>query len=120
MENGGSTRQDADAGRIEAFKCSGALCNEKFKEYGDDRITLQILGTHPDYSRRGYATTLCDWGMKVARKEGLVCTVQATRLGRCLYKKLGFTDLAECHIQVSGEQEIIDCWAMVWDPKCDT
>ncbi|KAH6952393.1 hypothetical protein BKA56DRAFT_605522 [Ilyonectria sp. MPI-CAGE-AT-0026] len=117
-KNGGATRKDADPGRIEAFRESGALCNKHFeKNYGDRRITLQILGTHPGHLRRGYATDLCNWGMNVAHEEGLVCTVQATYLGRRLYKKLGFTDLDECLIQVPGEQEMIECWAMVWIPK---
>ncbi|KAH6951016.1 hypothetical protein BKA56DRAFT_712194 [Ilyonectria sp. MPI-CAGE-AT-0026] len=118
MKNGGATRQDADPDRIKAFERSGERCNEHFnKDYGDRRITLQILGTHPDHTSHGYATTLCRRGMEIAHKQGLVCTVQATSLGHRLYQHLGFTDLTECHIQVPGKQEIIECWAMVWDPK---
>lgn len=118
MKNGGATRKDADPDRIEAFRDSGALCNKRFDEkYPGGRITLQILGTHPDHLSRGYATVLCHKGMEIARERGLVCTVQATSLGHRLYEHLGFTHLAECPINVPGEQESIKCWAMVWDPK---
>ncbi|KAH6980496.1 hypothetical protein EDB80DRAFT_692258 [Ilyonectria destructans] len=117
MANGGATRQDADAGRIEAFKCSGALCNKEFEKYGDDRITLQILGTHPDHLRARSMPQLQRLVAYLCLKQGLVCTVQATYLGRHLYKKLGFIDLEKCPIQVPGEREMIECWAMVWIPK---
>lgn len=114
MQNGGATRRDADPQRIAAFMDSGRLCEQYFDAYGDERITLQILGTHPDHRRHGHASTLCRWGMEIARKEGLVCTLQATNLGRQVYEHLGFTILGECFIQVPGEEEKIPFWPMVW------
>lgn len=114
MENGGASRRDADPKRIVAFMDSGWLCEQYFEAYGDDRIKLQILGTHPDHRRHGHASTLCRWGMEVARKEGLVCTLQATILGRQVYEHLGFTILGEGFIQVPGEEEKIPFWPMVW------
>lgn len=114
MENGGTSRRDADPKRVVAFMESGWLCEQYFEAYGDDRITLQILGTHPDHRRRGHASALCRWGMEVAQKEGLVCTLQATNLGRHVYEHLGFTILGEGFIQVPGEEEKIPFWPMVW------
>ncbi|KAH6981655.1 hypothetical protein BKA56DRAFT_584260 [Ilyonectria sp. MPI-CAGE-AT-0026] len=114
VENGGASRRDADPNRIVAFMDSGWLCEQYFEAYGDDRITLQILGTHPDHRRHGHASTLCRWGMEVAQKEGLVCTLQATILGRQVYEHLGFTILGEGFIQVPGEEEKIPFWPMVW------
>lgn len=114
-ENGGATRKDANPAHVRAFKESSDECDKKYLDvYGDDQLILQILGTHPDYRRRGHGTTLCKWGMDLARRDGVVLTLQASPLGRLLYSSLGFTNLGECVMQVPGEDEYVPFWAMVW------
>jgi hypothetical protein len=54
-ESGGSSRKDANFAHMKAFREVGAAGRRKFFDplYGYDQTHLQILGTHPDYHRRG-------------------------------------------------------------------
>lgn len=116
-KHGGSTRRDVDPARQKAFRGSDVDSEKLFAKYGNDRIILQILGTHPDHWRHGYATSLCQYGMRIAADEGLVLTLVAGKTGVGLYKHLNFTSLGEVVKQVPGEEEKVVSEAMVFDPK---
>jgi ribosomal protein S18 acetylase RimI-like enzyme len=113
--HGGATRKDMDPVRQKAFRDSGADAEKYFAKYGNDRITLQILGTHPDHWRRGYATSLCRYGMRIAAEDGLAVTLVAGQTGLGLYRHLNFTSLSILVKQVPGEKERVISEAMVYD-----
>jgi ribosomal protein S18 acetylase RimI-like enzyme len=108
-------RKDTNPARMKAFQDSVADSEKYFTKYGDN-IRLYTLGTHPDYWRQGFGTTLCQWGMEMAADQGLVVLLVASIMGRNLYTKLNFTTLGEVVKQVPGEKERVISHAMVFDP----
>jgi GNAT superfamily N-acetyltransferase len=91
---------------------------EKFFEpvFGIDQIRLQILGTHPAYRHRGFATALCQWGMKRAELDRVALTVMASPLGFELYSSLNFRDRGVQLVQVPGEDDKLLVHAMDFVP----
>ena len=81
-----------------------------------DRLHLQILGTHFDYLRRGFATKLVNWGISMAERDTLRLSLFASPMGFLLYTKLGFRDCGEVIVQVEGEEEKIVMHAMEYNP----
>ena len=51
---------------------------------------LQTLAVSPDYQRRGVGRCLLEWGLEMAREEGVSVTVESSDVGRQLYAKNGF------------------------------
>lgn len=82
--------------------------------YGTDHIQLQVLATHPDYQRRGYATRLCKWGIDVARANDRYIIVFASPMGKSLYSHLGFRQVADVPVQADGEKEKVVLSAMMY------
>ncbi|KAI1456476.1 acyl-CoA N-acyltransferase [Annulohypoxylon moriforme] len=83
-----------------------------FSEYGTDQIHLWLLATRPAFRRRGAGTRLCRWGLERASKNSICTTVLASPMGKCLYEELGFTNCDSFFIQVDGEAEKLQLWAM--------
>ncbi|KAK3390098.1 hypothetical protein B0H63DRAFT_464781 [Podospora didyma] len=117
--NGGSTRKDANhehfnqfwKGQIRAYK-------RYFAPIGPEQMHLQVLATHPDYQRRGHATSLCNWAIERVREERLKdMSVMASPMGYGLYTKLGFETVATFPIQVPGEEEKLTLVAMMYTPS---
>jgi GNAT superfamily N-acetyltransferase len=116
---GGSTRKDANLKRMAAFRDAGSKGNELFfnDAYGDDQIHLRILGTHPDYMRRGFGSTLTKWGMSMAKDESLVVSLMAGPMGSLLYSHLGFRSLGKVVVQVPEEVEKVYLEPMVFETE---
>ena len=103
--------------RQKAFRDSGAEVEKHFAKYEYDRITLQILGTHPNHWRRGYGTSLCRYGMEIAAEDGLAVTLVAGQTGLGLYRHLNFTSVGTLVKQVPGEKKRVVSEALVFDPR---
>ena len=90
-----------------------------FKQiYGENRMQLRLLVTHPNYQRRGAGGELLKWGIEKAKKDNLALTLFASPVGGHLYRKLGFQDLSVIKIQVDGESESISTGVMAYVPTC--
>ncbi|KAM0418879.1 hypothetical protein ACHAPT_012144 [Fusarium lateritium] len=111
-------RRDADPKHLAAFQTALKESAQKyFSQFGTDQIKLQILGTLPEYRRRGFATHLCKWGMERAARDGLAMTLSASPQGYPLYAGLGFRKLGQQTIHAPGEEEslVVDC--MAFEPE---
>ena len=114
-------RQDADPKRMRAFEESLAKARaHHFKRvYGENRIHLRLLVTHPDYQRRGAGANLVTWGIEIAKENNLAVTLFASPIGGQLYRKLGFRDLSVIKILVDGESESVCMGVMAYLPTRD-
>jgi GNAT superfamily N-acetyltransferase len=118
-EAGGSSRRDANFAHMKAFREGGAAAKHTYFDgrFGYNQIHLQILGTHPDYQRRGYGSALCAWGMKRAQQDNVAISLLASPMGFKLYLALGFEDLGKVTVQVKGETEAIVLRPMSYVPE---
>jgi ribosomal protein S18 acetylase RimI-like enzyme len=79
---------------------------------------LQILGTLPEFQRRGHASSICRWAMDhVLRKSLKDMSVMASPMGYNLYTVLGFERVGTFYIQVPGEDERLVLQAMMYKPN---
>ncbi|KAI1367296.1 acyl-CoA N-acyltransferase [Xylaria arbuscula] len=54
-------------------------------------MALDLCATHPDFQRRGVASSLVRWGMEETRRRGIrYATIEASAMGRLAYATLGF------------------------------
>jgi GNAT superfamily N-acetyltransferase len=53
-------------------------------------LVLDICAVLPEFQKRGIATALTRWGLEEARKRGIEAVMEASVMGRKVYKKLGF------------------------------
>lgn len=118
-KRGGKNRRDANHkhynefwhGQIRAYK-------KMFAPFGPEQIHLQILGTLPEFQRRGHASSLCRWAMELVRRDSLKdMSVMASPMGYNLYKWLGFKKVETFYIQVPGEEEKVVLQAMMYKPE---
>ncbi|CAH0037033.1 unnamed protein product [Clonostachys rhizophaga] len=107
-------RRDWNPRHVEAFpRAVRAASDEKFdSRYGEKQVHLQILGTHPDYQRRGAASTLLRYGIQQAREEKLPITLLASPMGQPLYATFGFEDRGKVFVQLDGEEDKVTLDAM--------
>jgi hypothetical protein len=105
-------RRDADFARLEALDAMVVDVEESFWEDLPERWLLELMVTDVNFRRRGAATALLKWGMEQADEEGLVCKVEASPLGRLLYKSQGFVDLGPFVVSAAGQEESVEIWAM--------
>lgn len=61
-----------------------------------------MLGTHPDYRRRGAASMLVAWGCEVADRDGVPAYVDASEDGLPLYQRFGFEDRSDAKVREKG------------------
>lgn len=101
---------------MEAFANSMEVAHRRYFSdvCGTDHIRLRILATHPDYRRRGAGTKLCNWGIDLAEKNQTYISVFASPMGKKLYARLGFKELAIVVVQAEGEEEKISISAMLY------
>jgi len=99
------TRRDANPLHTQAYRPAMTKAKKPYceDERGERRLILQILATHPNYRRRGAATTLCKSGMELAAEQDLVISLFASPIGRELYKHLGFLTLGAAVVNVDGD-----------------
>ena len=90
-------------------------CFDKF--YGDTRIHLEDLYTHPKYQLRGAGGKLVKWGISQAKAQNKAVTLFASPMGKSLYAKLGFKDLDTTSAQVEGEDEKLSIAVMAYVPE---
>ncbi|PLN86354.1 acyl-CoA N-acyltransferase [Aspergillus taichungensis] len=67
----------------------------------ESEITLDFLGTLPEYQGRGVGSTLLRWGIEQAVKRQVGVFLEATMDGYSLYRKFGWQDLEEVNIEFS-------------------
>jgi ribosomal protein S18 acetylase RimI-like enzyme len=114
-----SARRDANTARIEAF-LSGLIQSKNVhfnSVYGENQLSLMLLGTRPEYQQLGAGTALVEWGMQKASEQGLALTLFSSRQALGLYRRLGFVEIANCHVQVDGEEECLDIPMLVLRPR---
>ena len=119
LRAGGATRKDANPEHVAAFR--KAVNDAKAKYFGPplkgDQMHLQILATHFDYLRHGFATGLVKWGMSLAKNDTLKVNLLASPMGFPLYTHLGFNDCGKVVVQLPDEEEKVTMHAMEYDPK---
>jgi GNAT superfamily N-acetyltransferase len=113
-DHGVRDRQDANWEHVIAFRNASMHVQKKYFDsvFGSNQIQLAILGTHPDFRRRGFATALCTWGMDQARNHNVAVTVVASPMGCDLLTHLNFTRQGMSWVQVAGEKEKLTIYAM--------
>jgi len=111
-------RRDGDKKRMRLWTHMTTTARQRLFDdcYGSRHIQLQILATHPTYQRKGAGKALCNWGIEMARRRGMVICVFASPMGRYLYGCLGFRNKAHVRIWVDGESESILLAAMIYEP----
>lgn len=66
--------------------------------HGSDAVVMWVA-TLPEGRNRGLSTRLMAHGLRAAREDGLeTTTLQATKLGRPVYEKLGYRDFGAGHM----------------------
>ena len=60
---------------------------------------IETLCVHPAYGRRGHASALLQWGMKLADIDQKAIGVDAVATGEPLYQKLGFRKIEGITLQ---------------------
>lgn len=84
--------------------------------FGPNQLYLRILGTHPDYRRRGFGSKLLKLGIDRATHDDVVITLMSTLLGYPAYIACGFRELESMRIQVKDEEVFIVMKRMVYTP----
>lgn len=114
-------RRDADLKRMKAFEESLEKARTHyFKQvYGENRMHLRLLVTHPDYQSRGAGGNLVRWGIEKSKEQNVAVTLFASPMGEQLYRKLGFRELSVIKIQVGGESESVSMGVMAYVPTCN-
>lgn len=83
--------------------------------YGDKQVHLWILGTHPDYQRRGAGAKCCGWGISQAKKNTSALTLFSSPMGQKLYTSVGFKVVGNATEQVEGVEEKLSIGAMAYE-----
>jgi len=112
-------RKDGAPARMKAFREALAKCKEAWftSKFGTQQLTLMMLGTRPDYERRGAGTMLTKWGLARAKDEKIPVTLFSSPMAEKLYATLGFREVGVVHVQVEGEPEFMEFPGMVWEAK---
>lgn len=63
---------------------------------------LDMLGTHPDYRRRGAASMLVAWGCDLADRNGAAAYIDASKEGAVVYERFGFEDRSDPKVRSTG------------------
>ncbi|KAI7974359.1 hypothetical protein EIK77_008542 [Talaromyces pinophilus] len=67
-------------------------------------MILDLCALDPYFQRRGIATKLVEWGLEEARRLGdIEAITEASRMGRSVYKRLGFQEVEEIQYEVDEE-----------------
>ncbi|OCL07415.1 hypothetical protein AOQ84DRAFT_295130 [Glonium stellatum] len=112
------SRRDGDPRRMRAWTDTLASSRRVLfdRYYGTRHFQLQILATHPEHQRRGAGSSLCRWGMQLAKERNMAISVFASPMGKQLYRHLGFHSLASVTIKVQEEDDYVILEAMAYIP----
>jgi GNAT superfamily N-acetyltransferase len=91
-----------------------------FEPISRHQLGLQVVGTLPQYRRRGLGTALCTWGINQAYRDKVPITLVSSPMGFELYTRLKFRDLGEEIVQAPGEEMKLFVHPMVFDPERHT
>ncbi|TGO61356.1 hypothetical protein BOTNAR_0130g00090 [Botryotinia narcissicola] len=119
MEAAGvKTRRDIypiyDAAFIKAI---GDTRKEFTELFHGDEFYLNLLGTHPDFRRRGYATQLLKWGIERSIRDNAPLVLAASAMGEPTYLASGFEELGRVPIVAEGDYEKQEFVKMVYRPR---
>jgi hypothetical protein len=78
---------------------------------------MELLVTDVKYRRRGAATALVKWGTQKADEEGVPCRVEASPMGRPVYRSCGFVDIKPWEVTARGQDETLEFWVMRREPN---
>ena len=62
---------------------------------GKKYIFMHVLVVLPEYQAKGIGTKLLQWGLRIADDEKVECWIDASAMGKGLYKKLGWKEVGE-------------------------
>ncbi|THV53615.1 hypothetical protein BGAL_0046g00210 [Botrytis galanthina] len=119
MEAAGvKTRRDIDPSYDAAFmKAIGETRKEFTEMFHGDEFYLNLLGTHPDFRRRGYATQLLKWGIERSIRDNAPLVLAASAMGEPTYLASGFEELGRVPIVAEGDYEKQEFVKMVYRPR---
>ncbi|KAL3446409.1 acyl-CoA N-acyltransferase [Aspergillus insuetus] len=67
-------------------------------------MILDLCALDPAFQRRGIAAKLVQWGLEEAQRLGNIEAItEASRMGRSVYKRLGFQEVAEIEYEIDDE-----------------
>jgi GNAT superfamily N-acetyltransferase len=110
-------RRDADFDRLKAFENNIAAIDKEVFSDAVDKWSMELLVTDVKYRRRGAATALVKWGTQKADEEGVPCRVEASPMGRPIYRSCGFVDIKPWKVTAQGQNETLEFWVMRREPN---
>ncbi|KAF7917508.1 uncharacterized protein EAE97_012036 [Botrytis byssoidea] len=118
MEAAGvKTRRDIDPIYDAAFmKAIGDTRKEFTEMFHGNEFYLHLLGTPPDFRRRGYATQLLKWGIERSIRDNAPLVLAASAMGEPTYLAAGFEELGRVPIVAEGDYEKRELVKMVYMP----
>ena len=60
-----------------------------------ERWYLESLVVAPEWRKRGVGSALVEWGVRRARREGVVAALEATPEGKPVYERQGFVQVGD-------------------------
>ncbi|KAF7903794.1 uncharacterized protein EAF01_006843 [Botrytis porri] len=115
---GANARRDIDPIYNAAFlKAIDEARKEYTEMFNGDDFYLHLLGTHPDFRRRGYATQLLKWGIERSTRDNAPLVLSASAMGEPTYLACGFEELGRVPIVVDGDYEKQEFVKMVYRPR---
>ncbi|KAK5938595.1 hypothetical protein PMZ80_008784 [Knufia obscura] len=120
---------DVDMGKLLQPYLEG-LPEEERQRVGGQHWALELLGTHPDFRRRGVGKMTLQWGFERAREHRVPLILIATVTGEKLYLSTGFREVSRVDMRPEKEDDVLKeldlgqgkgkgiSWAaMVWEPE---
>ncbi|KAF7866695.1 hypothetical protein EAF04_005537 [Stromatinia cepivora] len=98
-------------------KVVGDARNEYTAMFEGNEIYLNLICTHPDFRRRGYATQLLKWGIERAERDNAPLVLIASPMGEPTYLASGFEELGRVDIVVEGDYEKQEIVKMLYRPR---
>ncbi|KAF7947401.1 hypothetical protein EAE96_008489 [Botrytis aclada] len=115
---GANTRRDTDPTYDAAFmKAIGEARKEYTEMFSGDEFYLNLIGTHPDFRRRGYATQLLKWGIERSIRDNAPLVLSASAMGEPTYLACGFEELGRVPIVAEVDYEKQEFVKMVYRPR---
>lgn len=75
---------------------------------------LTYMATYKDWRRQGAATACVQWGVDLCKELNIPAYLEASEAGDPVYRRLGFEDVDEVHVQVDGSTTSFP--TMMWWP----
>jgi GNAT superfamily N-acetyltransferase len=114
----GDGRRDTNPIRDAAFVNRALQARQSYiEDFGINQIYLRILGTHPDYRRRGFGSKLLKPGIDRATRDEVVLSLLSTQPGYPLYIASGFRELESFRIQAEGDEVFTIMRRMAYIPE---